>query len=292
MCLSLFRLLVRDRVSSVAALVLALMIIGAIGGECLSPYAALDQDLRARNQPPTFVSTKTGQPPHLLGTDHLGRDMLARLLAGARVSMTVGLLSVLLSGSAGILLGLVAGYYRGWVDDIVMRVVDIQMGFPSLLLALTILYVAGSNFVNLVIVLSLSGWMWYARMTRGMLLSLREAAFVESARAIGCRDRRIMFLHLLPNLASPLLIGATLHVAGVILAEAGLSFLGLGIQLPQSSWGLMLSQGKQYIDSAWWQTVFPGLAIFLTTLSLNLIVTWLRAVSDPAQRARLQAKCE
>jgi peptide/nickel transport system permease protein len=283
-------MLLRDPVCLLALTFLIVIVVGALGADFLSPYDPVVQNLRARNSPPSLASVVPGQFPHLLGTDQNGRDVLSRLLHGGRVSLTVGFFSVLISGSIGVLLGLLAGYYRGRVDTVVMSMVNLQMGFPMLLLALTVLYVVGPGFVNLVLVLAVSRWMEYARITRGMMLSLREAPFVEAARAIGCRDRRIIFRHLLPNLASPVLILTTLEVATGVLGEASLSFLGLGIQPPQSSWGLMLTQGRSYMSTAWWLTVFPGVSILLTVLSLNLLVTWLRAATDPAQKARWTGK--
>jgi peptide/nickel transport system permease protein len=171
-----------------------------------------------------------------------------------------------------------------------MRLVDIQMGFPSLLLALFVLYVIGGGVINVIFILAITRWMVYARVTRGLVLSYRENVFVEAAKATGCTDRQIIGRHLLPNLLSPIVVLGTLEVAYMILTEAALSFLGLGIQPPQSSWGLMLSQGRQYVTTAWWLVTFPGLAILLTALSLNLLATWARSVTDPAQRWRYLKK--
>jgi peptide/nickel transport system permease protein len=279
------RLLLKDPFSLLAGLILTLIVLGALGAGFLSPYSPNEQDLRARNQPPTF-SSESGEFPHLLGTDQLGRDLLSRLLHGSRVSLTVGFASVLLSGSVGTLIGLLAGFYRGRWDSLLMRLVDIQMGFPNMLLALTVLYVLGPGFVNLVLVLGVTAWMIYARVTRAMTLSLAETLFIESARATGCTNRRILFAHLFPNLASPLLVLATLEFGSAVISEAALSFLGFGIRPPQSSWGLMLAQGREYMTTAWWLTVFPGLCIFVTVLSLNLFSTSLRTITDPTQRNR------
>jgi peptide/nickel transport system permease protein len=212
--------------------------------------------------------------------------LLSRLVFGARVSLSVGVATVLVSGLIGVVLGLLAGYYRGRVDDLIMRIVDVQMGFPNLLLALAVLYAAGPSFKNLILVLALTRWMVMARLTRAMTLSLRETPFVEAARVIGANNGRIMFLHLLPNLLSPILVLGTLEFARAMLSEAALSFLGLGIQPPESSWGLILSQGRAYIASAWWLVALPGLAILFSTLSANLLATCIRAITDPVQRWR------
>ncbi|MGE3908640.1 MAG: ABC transporter permease, partial [Chloroflexota bacterium] len=198
----------------------------------------------------------------------------------------VGFISVAVSGTFGVMVGLVAGYFGGRVDSILMRIVDIQMAFPTLLLALVILYSAGASFWNVILVIGVTRWMIYARVARSLTLTLRESLFVEAVRALGSPSTRILVRHLLPNISSPLLALATLEMASVILTEASLDFLGLGIQPPESSWGLMLSQGRQYMTSAWWLVTFPGLAILFTTLAFNLVATWLRAVSDPVQRWR------
>lgn len=280
--------LVRDPVTLAAALFLIVLVASATLASVVAPFDPEDQSLMLRNQPPGTESA--GALPHILGTDQLGRDLLTRLIYGARISLAVGVASVLFSGTLGIVLGLIAGYYRGGVDDLIMRLVDTQMGFPSLLLALVVLYVVGAGVWTVIFVLAVTRWMVYARVTRGLVLSHREMVFVEAAQAVGCSDRRILFLHILPNLISPLLVLATLEISTMILTEASLSFLGLGIQPPQSSWGLMLAQGRSYVTSAWWLVTFPGLAILLTALSLNLVATWVRAVTDPVTRWRYLSK--
>ncbi len=279
--------LLRDRLMLFPLLFLVVLAVTAIGADFLAPHDPFDQNLRLRNLPPmTASASETSKFPYVLGADPLGRDLLSRLMHGARVSLAVGLSSVIASGTIGILLGLVAGYYRGWLDDIVMRGVDALMGIPGLLLALFILYLVGAGFWNLVLVFALTRWMIYTRVTRGMTLSFREQPFVEGAQTIGCSDSRIIFRHILPNLVPPILVLVTLEIAIVILAEAGLSFLGLGIQPPAPSWGRMVATGRDYITNAWWLITFPGLAILLTALTLNLMATWLRTVSDPTQRWR------
>ena len=280
------RAVVGDKVILAATVFLGLLLLSAVFADVIAPFPPNDQSLFMRNEPPLTAPEEGGRLPHLLGTDQLGRDLLSRLLYGARISLAVGFASVVVSGTVGTLLGLVAGYYRGVADDLIMRLVDVQMGFPSLLLALFVLYVVGAGLWNVILVLAVTRWMLYARVTRSLVLSYRESVFVEAARAMGCSDRRIILLHLVPNLLSPIIVLATLEVAYVILTEASLSFLGLGLQPPDSSWGLMLAQGRQYVTTAWWLITLPGLAILLTALSLNLIATWARAVTDPTQRWR------
>ena len=280
----ILRALLRDRVTFSALLFVVVVVGASIGADYVTPHDPYAQSLMLRNE--GLMTPAEEGFPHILGTDALGRDQLSRLIYASRISLAVGSASVLVSGVFGTVLGLLAGYYRGRVDDVVMRVVDVQMGFPSLLLALVILYGVGPGFVNVVIVLAVTRWMAYARVTRSLMLSLRESPFVDAARATGCSDRRIIFRHMLPNLMSPLLVLATMEVATVILTEASLDFLGLGIQPPESSWGLMLAQGRQYITTAWWLVTFPGLTILLTTLSFNLLATWFRTITDPVQRSR------
>ncbi len=282
------RALAQDKLALSATVFLIVLIFSAIFAPIVAPHDPAQGGLMLRNKPPMTEAREQGFP-HVLGTDALGRDQLSRLIYGARVSLAVGFTSVFLSGSIGVLLGLIAGYYRGVVDDVIMRLVDTQMGFPSLLMALVVLYVLGAGVWNVVFVLAITRWMVYARLTRSLVLSHREEVFVEAARALGCSDSRILFRHILPNLLSPILVLATLEVATMILTEASLSFLGLGIQPPQSSWGLMLAEGRGYVTSAWWLVTFPGLVILLTALSLNLLSTWVRAVTDPVTRWRFLA---
>lgn len=278
--------LLRDKLTLAAIIFLLVLFFAAIFAPWVAPFDPEEQSLMLRNQPPMTADEAGGAIPHLLGTDQLGRDLLSRLIYGARISLAVGISGALFSGVFGVVLGLVAGYYRGIVDDIVMRLVDIQMGFPSLMTALLVLYVLGPGMWKVIFVLAVTRWMVFARVSRSLVLSTREEVFVEAARTIGCTDRRILFRHILPNLLSPLLVIVTLEVATMILTEASLSFLGLGIQPPDSSWGLMLAQGRAYITSAWWLVTYPGVIILLTALSLNLIATWARAVTDPVTRWR------
>lgn len=280
------RALCYDKLALAAAVFLITIVLLAIFAPLVAPFSPTDQSLFLRNSAPFTADEDGGPIPHLLGTDALGRDLLSRLIYGARVSLAVAALGVIVSGTFGIALGLISGYYGGRVDDVIMRAVDIQMGFPSLLLALIVLYALGPSIVNVIFVLAITAWTVYARVARGITLSQRENVFVEAALSIGCRDRRILIVHLLPNMLSPLLVLGTLQTASLILSEASLSFLGLGIQPPESSWGLMLAEGRQYVTSAWWLVTFPGLAIFFTALSLNLLASWFRNITDPVQRWR------
>jgi peptide/nickel transport system permease protein len=285
----LWQALRMDKLALAAAVILIAMVLIAVFAPVVAPYDPAKQSLSMRNDPP-MTRPAPDAFPYVFGADALGRDVLSRLIFGARVSLAVGVTSVIISGLIGAMLGLIAGYYRGKTDDIIMRAVDVWMGFPSLLLALIVLYVTGAGFWNVVFVLAITRWMVYARVTRSLVLSYRENVFIEAARATGCNDREIITRHLLPNLISPILVLATLETATIILIEASLSFLGLGLPLSIPSWGQMLAQGREYVTTAWWLVTFPGLAILLTALSLNLLATWARTVTDPAQRWRFSRR--
>jgi peptide/nickel transport system permease protein len=222
---------------------------------------------------------------HVLGTDHLGRDVLARMLFGARVSLTVGFVAVGIAVTIGIVVGAVAGHFGGWVDNFLMRLVDIVICFPRFFLILTVVALVKPSLWNIIIVLGVTGWTGTARLIRGEILSLRERDFVQAARALGADAARIIFSHLVPNALTPVLVSATLGVAGAILTEAGLSFLGFGVQPPQATWGNILTEGRLYIFDAWWLTVFPGLAILVTVLAFNLVGEGLRDAWDPRLKA-------
>lgn len=278
--------LFNDPVALVGFLGLLVILTAAVAAPLIVSHDPTQQSLRSRLMPPVW--TENGSGEFLLGTDQLGRDLLSRMIYGARTSLTIGVVVVMITASFGSLAGIISGYYGGKVEQFIMRWVDVQMAFPGLLVAIAIIAMIGPNLRNVVIVLCINGWMIFARIIRGVTLSLREQDFVKAAWVVGCRDRRVIFGHILPNLISPILTIVVMELARIILAEASLSFLGLGIQPPQSSWGLILAEGRDYIVNAWWLVTFPGLAIAITVLFLNLVAGWLRTVSDPKQRYKLR----
>jgi peptide/nickel transport system permease protein len=272
-------LLGRDRLACLGLLCIVGTVLAALLAPVLSPADPIHNSLLDRLTPPMWAEGGTLRYP--LGTDTLGRDVLTRLLYGARVSLIVGLSAVVISGVLGVGLGLVAGYYGGRVDDVLMRLGDIQLAFPVLVLAIAILAVLGASLGNVILVLGLSGWVTYARIVRGETLSLKQREFVEAARGIGAPDRIILWRHILPSVLPPVIVVATFSVARLIIAEASLSFLGLGVPPPTPSWGAMLDEGRNYITTGWWLALLPGLAILLLVLGINLMGDWLRDVLDP-----------
>ena len=275
----LLRRLRRNRMVLAGGSLVLAMVLGAVLAPVLAPHDPLQQETSNRVRPPFW---ETGNLGHPLGTDPVGRDVLSRVLYGSRISLTLGILAVLLSGSVGTVLGLVAGYYERRLGELVMRLVDVQLSFPVILLAISVVAVVGRSLPALVTVLAISGWVVYARTVRGSVLSLKEKEFVEGARALGSGSLRLLFRHVLPNCAAPLLVIATVQMATMIILESGLSFFGLGTQPPTPSWGGMLAEGREYlIAGAWWLTAFPGLAISVTVLGINLLGDGLRDVLDP-----------
>lgn len=261
-------------------LVAAGMVLVAVFANVLSPVDPLAGSLRDRLVPP-FT---TREFP--LGTDPLGRDMLSRLMYGARISLTVGFSAVAIGMIVGSVLGLIAGYVGGWPDTILMRLADAQLSLPSFILALTIMAALGSGLFNVILALSIGSWVRYARVVRSMVLPLRETEYVLAAETIGCGPNRVMLRHVLPNVVTPVIILATLGLGTTIIAESSLSFLGLGVDPESPSWGSMLSEGRAYLDSAWWVAAFPGIAITITVLSVNLIGDALRDQLDPRTMRR------
>lgn len=236
----------------------------------------------------TNVSKKLKSPSaeHFLGTDQLGRDVFSRMLYGSRISLSVGFVAVAISLVIGVFVGAIAGYYGRWADAVLMRFVDIMLCFPSFFLILTVVALLGPSMLNVMVVIGITSWMGTSRFVRAEFLSLRERDFVQAARALGMKDRRIIFRHILPNSLAPVFVTATLDVATAVLVEAGLSFLGFGVQPPAPSWGNILTEGRTYIFDAWWLTVFPGFAILITVLSFNLLGEGLRDALDPRLRGR------
>jgi len=264
-----------------AAVFLGVILAVAILAGWVAPYTASEQDIARRLQPP-------GLGPHLLGTDEVGRDVLSRLIYGARISLLVGVVAVALSCPLGVLVGVVAGYSGRRTDDVLMRVTEIQLAIPTILLAIAVVAVLGPGIRNVILTLSVTGWTLYARLTRGETLGVKERDFVQAARATGAGDLRIMARHVLPNVLSPVIVVAVFAVANMIILEATLSFLGLGVEPDIVTWGRMLNGGRLYLSTAWWITAFPGLAIFLTVLTVNLLGDYLRDWLDPRLRNTLR----
>jgi peptide/nickel transport system permease protein len=261
--------------------ILAMMMLGVFAPQVTS-HDPLEIHLQARLQPPFWSSG--GSINYPLGTDHLGRDILSRIVHGSRISFVVGLGTVLLSGLMGSILGLLSGYLGYYVDEIIMGAADIQLSFPFLLLGILIMALLGPGTRNVILVLALTSWVPFARVVRSQVLSLKEKEFVLAARAIGANIGRIVFRHILPNTVSPITVIATLQLARAIVVESTLSFLGLGVKLPNPSWGVMLADGRQYIGTAWWVAALPGMALLLTCLSANALGDWARDVLDPTLR--------
>jgi peptide/nickel transport system permease protein len=273
-----------DKAGFFGLFIVMIFVLVAVLAPVLTPHSPSAQVLADRLTPPFWQHG--GSLNHILGTDQLGRDILSRVIYGSRVSLLVGVSVVAIAGVVGTTVGLISGYLGGRVDGAIMRVVDTQGAFPGLLLALLILAAVGPSVHTVIIVLCLDGWLMYARVARGTVLSLRQTAYVEAAEILGCRPRRVMFRHVAPNLTSPILTVAVLEFARIILAEAVLSVLGLGVQPPQMSWGLEIAEGQDYVYSAWWLVTFPGIAIAVTVLGVNMFASWLRVAADPQEREK------
>jgi peptide/nickel transport system permease protein len=248
----------------------------------IAPYPDLDQD-PSRTQLPPFSSSESGTY-HLFGTDALGRDLLSRMMFGGRVSLLVGITVVSVAALIGVPLGLISGFFGKWADTIVMRVADVQLAVPFILLAIAIMAILGTGLVNVIVVLGFSSWVGYARIVRGSVLSLRAQPFIEAARCTGMTDRRLVLGHLLPNVWTPVLVLATQGVGGAILAESSLTFLGLGISPLIPTWGAMIADGRNYLTTAWWISTLPGLLLTTTVLAIYFLGDGLRDVLDPRLR--------
>ncbi|HYS92803.1 MAG TPA: ABC transporter permease [Candidatus Acidoferrales bacterium] len=264
--------------------VFGLTVLLCIGGAALlapqiAPWDPARQMLLKRLRPPMWEAR--GLREHPLGTDHLGRDILSRILYGGRISLGVGLSAVTLSCLLGVTLGLLAGFHGGRTDAFIMRVVDVFLAIPYILLAMGVVFALGPSLLNVILVMAMTRWVQFARIVRADVLSIREREFVSGARARGNRSTRLLLRHVLPNALTPIIVVATLELAFMIIYESALSFLGLGVQPPTPTWGWMLSDGRNYVATAWWLATFPGLAIMLTVLAVNLLGDWLRDTLDP-----------
>lgn len=261
-----------------ASIVLAVVTMAVLAGS-FAPNDPNRVNLVARLTPPFWE--EGGNLRYLLGTDQLGRDLLSRIIYGARVSIMVGILSVVTGGTLGTLLGLIAGYYGGRLDSLIMRLTDIQMSMPFMLMALFVVALLGPSLTNIVVVFIITAWFIYARLARASTLSVRENQYIEAARALGASDVRVLRRHVLPSLVSPLVVIASFEIARIITTEAALGFLGLGVPPPDPSWGSMLSDGREYIQDAWWIATLPGLALMTTVLGINIVGDSLRDILDP-----------
>jgi peptide/nickel transport system permease protein len=264
------------------AVFVALLIVTALAAPLIAPADPIRQSLRGRLAAPT-LSGADGKA-HLLGTDHLGRDVFSRVIYGARVSLLVGFAAVVVGGLLGATLGLLAGFRGGWTDSMIMTLADAQLAFPFILLAIGIIAVLGPSFPTLIVVIGLSGWVTYARVLRSQVLVLRSREFVDAIHALGGSVARVIARHVLPNVLSTLVVIATLELARAIVLEATLSFLGLGVQPPTPSWGGMVHEGREYLDSAWWISTAPGTVLMLTSIVVSRTGDWLRDLLDPTLR--------
>lgn len=270
----------RDRLAMASLIIISLLALVTIFAPALTPYA--NEGLGDPNLANKFLPPSS---EHLFGTDSLGRDLGARLMFGARTSLSIGLLVVVVAVLIGVPLGAVAGYFGGWIDEVIMRVTDIFLAFPPLLLAIGIAAALGPSFINSMLAIALTWWPWYTRLVRAQAISLRERSFVEAARGIGVKNLTIIRRHILPNVFTPVMVQATLDIGSAILTAAGLSFIGLGTQPPTADWGVMINEGRLYVLSGrWWIATFSGLAIFITTLAFNLLGDGVRDAADPRTR--------
>jgi len=271
-----FKLLLRNFAFTSGLILTVALLLVALAAPLLSPFDPDAQDTARRLEPPS--------KQHLLGLDDLGRDVLSRIIWGARVSLRVGFSVVILASLVGISLGAISGYFGGILDTLIMRLTDILLAFPGILLAIALVAVLGPNLNNVVLALATIGWVGYARLVRGQVLKVREMEYVTAAKALGARSPRVIIRHVLPNVINPVIVMATLGLAGAILSEAALSFLGLGVQPPTPSWGSDLRDAAAYVRQAWWTATFPGIAIMVVVLGLNLVGDALRDALDPRLR--------
>lgn len=278
----LVRRLFRSRRAVIGASMLLLTVLAAILAGVLAPYSPDAPNFAAVRKPPLWVDPQ-GRT-YLLGTDALGRDILTRILYGSRISLIVGTTAVLLAGAIGVPVGLLTGYYGRRLDSIMMRLADVQLAVPGLLLAIALITVVGPSVMTIIVILGFTGWVGYARIVRGQVLSLKERPYVEAARAAGASDRRILLKHILPNVWTPVIVVASNHVGSVIIAESSLTFLGIGVPRDTATWGTMIADGRAYLETAWWIATFPGMVLTLTVLAIYFFGDGLRDVLDPKLR--------
>lgn len=271
-----------NKLNLIGVAFISLVVFAAVFAPELAPYGPAEQDLFNRLQSPSL--------DHPMGTDQLGRDIFSRLLFGARISLRIAVIVVGITLTIGTSVGVIAGYVGGWVDEVLMRIVDILLAFPGILLALVIAGILGPSLTNIMIALSVVGWTQYARIIRGSVLAVKEEKYIKSAQLMGVSDTTIITRHVIPNVVTPVIVLATMDLAYVILGTAGLSFLGLGAQPPTPEWGTMLASGRNYVDTAWWVVNFPGLAIMITVLGFNLLGDGLRDVLDPRDIGDIEDK--
>jgi len=276
-----FKLLFRNKMTGAAFIIIGILIVVAILAPVLAPYP--EQGRGGANMAEKLLAPSAS---HWLGTDEMGRDILSRILFGARISLVISTITIALALLIAVPLGVISGYYGGVVDEILMRVTDVFLSFPPLLIAIVVASFMGPSLKNAVIAIVIAWWPWYARVIRAQVLAMKERPFVAAARCIGTSNWTIMFSHILPNCIAPVIIQASMDMGSVLITAASLSFIGLGAQAPQPEWGLIVSTARRYILDSWWYSVFPGLAIFITVLSFNLIGDGLREVLDPRTRVR------
>jgi peptide/nickel transport system permease protein len=292
----IWRTLRRARLGLAGVFLLLIIILAAIFAPWVAPHDPYEGSLSASRRCPAFTTCPNlggsfartgptqGTTEYLLWTDVNGRDILSRIIFAARISLIVGVTAVAIGGTVGVVAGLLSGYYGGTLDALIMRIADVQLAFPFILLAIMIVAVLGGGLFNVIVVLGIGSWVPYARIIRGQVLSAKNQEYVLAARTVGAHDGVILFRHVLPNVITPAIIIGTFGIAAAIIGEATLSFLGVGIQAPTPTWGNMLADGRSYVASAWWLATFPGLAIMLTVLSINVIGDWLRDYLDPRLR--------
>lgn len=268
---NVYQRLIREKRAMIGIVMLSIIIVGTLFASYISPYDPLSQEFDILLPP---------SPTHILGTDDLGRDLFTRILFGARVSLFVGIVTVLISMIFGVAMGILAGYYGGWIDIIFMRYIDLQWAFPNFIIAVYLVAVFGTGLANVIVAISLAFLDDFARITRGMVLSIREEEYILAVRSMGASDLRIMVFHILPNAIAPIIVQATLSVSFAILAEAGLSFLGLGVKSSTPTWGLIISDARTFFSRAWWLGIYPGVAIMITVLSINFFGDALRDILD------------